>query len=336
MSRDHRLTNRIFIHLLALSLVLLSGDPFAWAGGSEKVDSLPEVVARVNGQPITADRLAPLVDARLKKYGRFGSQQAAAEKPLAIRLRALDQLIEGELIYQEAQKHPVENAETRIAEEYASMRERPLGKQGRSEQELRELARRQVYIAEFLKAKGMAAPEVPEDEIRALYEESKESYRQEEAVLVRHIFVEVPAGAFPEDGLAAREKIEQARARLLAGAPFEEVAGEFSTDASAAQGGELGLVKKGFMPPEFDAVAFDLPVGEISPVIRSAFGYHVIEVRERHEGGIPPYDKMRDFLHQYLQSIRQKELLADMVGELRAQADIEILLPGVAETDRGK
>jgi parvulin-like peptidyl-prolyl isomerase len=101
---------------------------------------------------------------------------------------------------------------------------------------------------------------------------------REEQVRARHVLAKADAGADEPTRAAARGKAEQAHRRALAGEDFAALAKELSDDASAAEGGDLGFFEKGRMVPAFADAAFALQPGEISAVVETQFGYHVIKV----------------------------------------------------------
>ena len=144
---------------------------------------------------------------------------------------------------------------------------------------------------------------------------------------MRHILRTVAADATPEEKEAARRKIEEARRLILEGRPFAEVAKEYSQCKSAQSGGDLGPREKGFMPPEFEAVAFSIEIGKLSDVIETKFGYHILEVIERTpEGTVSPYEQVRDFIGRFLQKEAAPKLINDHVRHLREAAKIEVFL----------
>lgn len=104
-------------------------------------------------------------------------------------------------------------------------------------------------------------------------------------VHVRHVHIEAFAKghhptqeATPEGLLAAYKTIEVARQELVSGQPFETVFRKYSDPQKAGPDGDLGFVSKGFLPSEFDRVVFCIPKGEISPVFRTGFGFHIAQV----------------------------------------------------------
>ena len=121
-----------------------------------------------------------------------------------------------------------------------------------------------------------------EDELRALFGEQEGDFAEPERVRARHILALVAPDASEEDEASARERIEAARLRIEGGEDFAAIAEEVSQDlGTAAKGGDLGLFSRGDNDPAFDEAAFAVEPGEISDVIRSAYGFHLIRVDEK-------------------------------------------------------
>lgn len=132
-----------------------------------------------------------------------------------------------------------------------------------------------------------------------------------EVVKASHIlakFSDNPTGeATEEQKAAAKKKIEEAKAKLDSGEKFEDVAKEYSDDATAQNGGDLGWFGKGRMVPEFEEAAFALKEGETSEIIESQYGYHIIKVT----GTVEDFDKMDD---EKKDEVRKALLQADQTG----------------------
>lgn len=149
-----------------------------------------------------------------------------------------------------------------------------------------------------LDASTMDPAQTPdEDSLRAAYEADVERFRRNEQRAVRHILVALPTDADSEAENDAKARIQAIRERILAGADFGAIARETSEDpGSAGQGGALGTFERGVMDPAFDRAAFALERGVLSEPVRSAFGYHLIEVTEVEEAQVRPFEEVRDEL----------------------------------------
>jgi peptidyl-prolyl cis-trans isomerase C len=286
------------------------------------------VVARVNGQPIYEDQLTPQVQADLRKFKKFGAREPSEELMQRLKAKALDRLISLELLYQASENLEISEVDQKIEKKMGEMKSRHAsGLKTMSEPEIKESIRRQIYIQEYLLKNDLADPEIPESEVRDYYEETKQGLASMGNIRTRHILRTVAADAKPEEKQEAYRKIVEARRLILEGRPFAEVAKEYSQCNTASAGGDLGPRDKGYMPPEFDAVAFSIEAGKTSDIIETKFGYHIIEVIERTpEGAVPSYEDVRDFLAKFLKKQSAPKKTSEHVVHLRETAEIEVFL----------
>jgi len=141
--------------------------------------------------------------------------------------------------------------------------------------------------------------EANEAVLQALYEEQAERFIREEERQVRHILIAIPQDADAAAIAAARERAAAILARLQQGESFAELAKQESDDpGSAANGGDLGFLGKGLMSPAFEDVAFSLEQGARSDIVRSPFGFHIIEVLAIRPQVVKPFADVRDKLEK--------------------------------------
>jgi peptidyl-prolyl cis-trans isomerase D len=157
---------------------------------------------------------------------------------------------------------------------------------------------------------------VDEEEVRAFYDDParQQQFISEEQRGVRHILIKVDDTRSDED---ARAEAERLLAELAAGNDFAELAKAHSEDTgSASKGGDLGLVKRGVMVKPFEDAAFALEKDQISELVRSRFGYHIIQVTRIEGGELQPFEEVRDQIAKELGRERAEELFADKYDQL--------------------
>ncbi|MGM7318592.1 SurA N-terminal domain-containing protein [Idiomarina sp. ST10R2A5] len=137
--------------------------------------------------------------------------------------------------------------------------------------------------------------EIADEEVREYYEQRQQQYATEEERRVSHILIEF-------DTENAKEKAEEALAELEQGADFAEVAQTYSDDTfSAEQGGDLDWVEAGMMDEDFDAAVFALEnIGDLSEIVETSFGYHIIKLTDLREGTVTPFSEVEDEVRQQL------------------------------------
>jgi peptidyl-prolyl cis-trans isomerase D len=162
-----------------------------------------------------------------------------------------------------------------------------------------------------------------EAEAQALYDARSDVYNTPEQTRARHILLRVPQDASEEDTAAIEEKISAIRARLEAGEEFAVLAGELSEDPGSKQnGGDLGFFRRGQMVKPFEEVAFSIEPGTLSDVVRTDFGFHVIQVEERREAESRTFEEVRGEI--------AREVLEGEAGRGEAQALADRLADAVS------
>jgi peptidyl-prolyl cis-trans isomerase C len=324
--------------ILGLGLVAAAGHAADLSPGGAPAGQPPaaagKIVARVNGEPISEAQVNTEME---KKWGgsrRRGVRKASPDVEKGLRRKALDEIIGDQVILQESRKLKIDDLEQKVEQRRKALEAKYGAGEGLANylkrrsltlDELKKALRTRVCVDEYLKRQGISEPEIPEDRVRRMYEENRKSYTREAAVHVSHVLIAVDEHVGAEAQEKARQKAEQIRAEIVKGKDFAEMAKQHSNCNSASGGGDLGAVKKGYMPPEFDRVAFALDKGGVSEVVKTKFGYHIVKVLDKSPAGVIPYEEMRDFLRKYLQQEESRKKLASHVVELKKQSKIEIL-----------
>jgi len=182
-----------------------------------------------------------------------------------------------------------------------------------------------MVMSKFVEESVNKKVAVTQEELAKYYSSNPTEFHHPDLVRTSHILIR-PAGDTPEQDAKARERAESLLARIKKGEDFAKLARENSVDASASQGGDIGLTSKAALDPDYAAAAFSLPVGGLK-VVKSQFGYHVIKVTDKKEEGVSTLEEVKEGLAEFLKSQKAQEELNKFVGELRNKAKIEILLP---------
>ena len=178
--------------------------------------------------------------------------------------------------------------------------------------------KRKVKYALIDTAKAEAGVEVTQDDLRGYYDKNRDQYRVPEQVKVSHILIKTPLpgpdGKVDEKGAAeAQRRAEDLMKQVKSGANFEELAKKYSEDTgSAKQGGSLGWIGRGQTVPEFEKTAFSLPKGQISDLVKSSYGYHIIRMDDKQDAHVKTLDEVKSTIepvikHQKAQQIAQKK-----------------------------
>jgi peptidyl-prolyl cis-trans isomerase D len=165
---------------------------------------------------------------------------------------------------------------------------------------------------------------VPEQDIQRAYRQNIDQYSQPEQVRASHILLSTEG----KDEQVVRAKAEGLLAQIKAGGDFAELARANSADpASASKGGDLDFFGKGRMVPEFEAVAFSLPVGQMSDLVRTQYGFHIIKVTDKKAAEVQPLDAVRPQITEQLKferaQTRVQDLATAIAAELKTPADLD-------------
>ena len=251
------------------------------------------LAAVVNGQPImlsdVEERVGPEL-ARLLQQAP-GPQRDREMKDLLH--RGLETLVDEKLIESEASslgltvseeelQRALENLARQQGMEVADFRQ-AIEQQGIAWETARDTVRRQTLMAEVLRYK-VKPRKVSDEEVQTAYATVNKEADFE--VRARHIFVATPERSSAAQVQAARAKAEQAARRVRSGETFALVAREMSDGPTAKEGGDLGYFRRGLMLPAIEQAAFSLKPGELSSLIKTQAGYHLVMVENRRP--IPP------------------------------------------------
>jgi peptidyl-prolyl cis-trans isomerase D len=195
--------------------------------------------------------------------------------------------------------------------------------------------------------KVAAGINVTDEQLRAAYSNALDNFRMPERVHARHILLKT-AGKSDAEKKALQAKAEDLVKQLKNGADFAELAKKYSEDGSKDQGGDLGWFTHGQMVAEFDNAAFALKPKEISGVVTSQFGYHVIQTLEKDPAKLKPFEEVKDELAKEVraQAVTEKmqtlgdQMHADLVKSPKSAADVAkkygadlIVMPSAAAGD---
>lgn len=319
--------HRTFRLAAVLSLLVLS----ACSGQQQPKNSAAAPIEKVNGAPITKADLDRAMKALLGESG--DPKKLPPETLKKAHEAALEQLTAAELLYQAGTKLEIKDLDKQVSArimqskyQYPSQAEfdKALQSVGMNQKELEEAARKDIVINNLIAQRFASKAEVSEAEARKYYEENKlKLFTQGERIKVSHILIGVAKGATPEVKKQAREKALAVLKRVKGGEPFAEVAKKESTSPTKEQGGSLGIIGKGQSLPPFEKAAFALKPGQISDVVESPVGYHVIKVEQKLAPATERYEDVKNAIAGNIKREKIRQMLTAYVEQLRGKAKIE-------------
>ena len=168
-------------------------------------------------------------------------------------------------------------------------------------------------------------------EIDDYYQNNKEKFGQPKRVKVRHILIRADAKD-AEASAKAKQKAESIQKEAVGGKDFSQLAKQYSEDPGTKdRGGEIGFITKGMVVPEFEQAAFSMKVGEVSPVIQTPYGFHILKVDDIQEARIEPLEKVKDQVDALLRNRKARDMAYDLADQAYAVASKDKKLDGFAE-----
>src|SRR5579862_1355539 len=186
--------------------------------------------------------------------------------------------------------------------------------------------KRKVKYAVIDTNKIEAGIQITPDELQSYYDKHREDYRVADQVKVSHILIKTPLpgpdGKVDEKGAAeAQRRAEDLLKQLKGGAKLEDLAQKYSEDTgSAKQGGSLGWVARGQTVPEFEKAAFSLPKGQISDLVKSSYGFHIIRVDDKQEAHMKTLDEVKAEIEPILKQQKAKQAAQNQAQDLLQQS----------------
>ncbi len=291
---------------------------------------LPAVAARVNGHPISSVSVAVLAHQYL-----LTRQFSATQKPIAMR-KALERLLERELLVQEALARNLKADEPSLQRAYDAVRvpykeDRAwrdyLAGEGLDEPTFLAELRSQFTVNALTQQEAEKLAPSTEDELRAYYAGHPFQFGSAERLQVAQIVFKLPEKSDPLRPLPPLRRAQETLARIRKGEDFAKVAREASEDrVSAARGGEIPPFGKGEKPEEYEKAAFALADGQVSDVITTKEGLFILK-REQVTASPPaPFEQVRSQVERQAFQERVQRALEALVTALRAKARIETFL----------
>jgi peptidyl-prolyl cis-trans isomerase C len=182
----------------------------------------------------------------------------------------------------------------------------------RDVQKVIEEARKKILIAKLLKDEVDDAIDITEEDVNEFYEINKDNYMTPEIMRVSHILV------------PSQEDAENILKELARGAKFEDLARAKSVDPTAQRGGDIGYFPKGQLMPEFENACVELDVDEISGVVKTKLGYHIIKLTDRKEPQLRPVEQVSGDIRSRLRTIKRQKIFNELISRLRKETVIEI------------
>ncbi|MFW5796011.1 MAG: peptidylprolyl isomerase [Alkalispirochaeta sp.] len=297
--------------------------------------TVEDAVARVNGQLLPRSEFDQVLASNIARFEAQNQQAFDPQYRPQLERQVLDSLITRELLEQEAARLGVEVSDEQVDETLGQFKgqfpnesayQMALEQEGFTEDEFLGELRRQMVIEEVIRTRAYDEVAVTEEQMRSFYDDNPQYFEISDQVEARHIIL-TTEGITDEETLAEkRAEIEEIRQEIVDGADFAAVARERSEGPSASDGGELGRFGRGQMVPEFEEAAFALEPGEISDVVETEFGYHILQVTDKVSGRTETFEEAQDNIETFLLEQERNVAVQHYLADLKEEAEIEELI----------
>jgi peptidyl-prolyl cis-trans isomerase C len=310
------------IALLTLSILLLGGDATA----------MDKTIAKVNGTELTE---FDLQDELQNLYPRsFFHGTSSNTKRDALRPKALKNIIENELLYQEAKmmklkadKKLIDNIQKKAIRRYGGKKafKSVLKQRALTKKQYRKTIEKNLLVQMIIESEVKQKSKVTNEDVAKYYEENKKTYVRPVSRRLWHVLIKVNPVSTAEDRLNKKKMAEKVlKMTKEEGADLFQIAWDFSDGSHRVKGGDLGFIHKGSLERPVNEAAFSLELGQTSEVVESIFGYHIVKVLEIKE---PTQLSLQDVSQKIRRKLENRNLTQkrdDLISRLREEAVIEV------------
>ncbi len=289
---------------------------------------MQEQTISINGSPVSHFDFINAMQSYAMEMFRKTVDQLNEEETAQAQEIATERIIARELIYQQALAEGVVAEEDEVTQEITKVMANfpspeeffaTLEKAGIDRESYYRMIRQDLSVNKMTEKKSSSAPQPTEEEMRAFYAENTEKMRKPAQVRASHILVK----ATDENRQEAQAKIAEIQQQVKAGElSFGALAQQYSVCPSKDKGGDLGFFSRGSMVKEFEKVAFSLEPGEVSDIVDTPFGYHLINVTDRQQEVSLSYEEVKPQILSFLQEQNGAKVLHAWVEELKQKAEI--------------
>jgi len=290
--------------------------------------------AKVNGVEISNASL----EASFEEYQRDKNVNISAVRYpgriVEMRGEVLEELVNQELVWQTVKEKQLIASPEEVDKALEEVREqfepgdgfiRRITIDGFTPGSYRVHVQQQVSTAKYMQNVSSKAT-VSREEVHEFYVTNPDKLQIPETVRARHILLTVHPNADENTRKGVRDRMNGIIEQLANGEDFAALANTYSEDESSADGGDLGYFQHGQMVKPFDDAAFALSIGEISEIVETAYGLHVIKVEDRQTPQTVTEEMAFEQIYEYLMQLKRRQALTDEISRLRSNAEIEILV----------
>jgi len=304
-------------------------------------------IAKVNGSGIDRDKFDDLSGKRIAQIEKFGRKITPTQK-YTFQKRLLENLINEELLLQEAKKLNVSVTDEEVKKKLATIKARYpkkeefdkiLKQQNLTENDLMEMFEKQLTIESLMKKEVINKIPISDDRIKKYYTEHKTQFDIPEKVQASHILLKSKEKKGSKEEKAEGKKLSAELAKIKKdierkNISFADAAKKHSACPSKDRGGDLGLFQKGRMVKEFEKVAFAIKPGIISDPFKSPFGYHILKVTKKEKARTKTFEDAKEEIKERLKRKQSNKKIKAYLNNLKSNAKIESYLSSPPKAEK--
>ena len=309
------------------------------------------ILATVNGDKITQTEVNKVVQAQMQQMMQYGQkipQDQLAQMAAGMTKQAVDMLVDMKILDQaiaksglditkaDLKKYITQQINEMLAGSPMSFKDYEKMLKERSGMSFDEMldketarpeAKRTVLQSLYVEKKDPKALVITDKEVSDFYTKNKARFSTPEQVQASHILIKVAKDATPEQKAEAKKKLEDLKKQIDKGADFAKLAKANSACPSSAQGGDLGMFGKGQMVPAFETTTFAMKVGEVSGIVETQFGYHLIKKTGDNPAKVTSLKEVAGGIKAQLKMQKSFKAQQAIIEVLKKDADIKVTLP---------
>lgn len=336
-----------FIFLLGAAAVCLSANAIEAYELKDETRGLgvPDVVAKVSG----VDIKSKIIKFQFNRTMRDMDRKVDAKQKKKLLLLLIDKEVVRELIHQAGKRENIVIAQDDINKELKKVRAaygyksddelvKALNERDITLDELKQTIEIDLTARNLLDKNIRGKIKITDDQVKKFYDDNQEKFQRPESFRVQHIYIPHFSAEMvkttpreelmkKQDKLSkeAEKRIGEIYGKIKPGTNFGKMARKYSEDeGSAEKGGDLDFMYKGVFDPEFDEAVSKLQPGDVSPVVKTSFGYHIIKLNEVRPPELAPFEEVKPSIQKHLFNEEAKAKVQNYIDGLRKKADIKM------------
>lgn len=319
MRRNRRSCLAVLLAWVSLSSVPVHG-----------ADLVDRILVRVNSRVVTQSQYDARLEAAIKDTPGTLSEAQRTEAKKAV----MQELIHEALLEDRARDLDLFTTEAEIDDQIAKLKEQnkvksdeefaqALAAANLTVDKLRDQLRRSMTVQRVVGREVHNKVDLSDDALRVVYEREKESWRVPEQIHLAEILIS--GGDSPASWALAERRAAEAQEKIKGGMKFDTAVGLYSDGATRGRGGDLGLIAKGDLAAEIEAVAFSMAVGTVSDPIKTSHGFHIVKVTDKKPVSYKPFAEVKAELLKREQDTQFQKKLAEYLEKLQREAIIRVV-----------